>query len=299
MRQRRGHFRYRYQEAVNIACNPVQMKLARFLHQGRPGFGIAVPGGVIPVDPGSGCATIAAALDPAARPALERAAAGTPVGGTTPLVPIDLGARLFCIGVNYRSHVDETNREVPPQPSVFIRTQESVVANGAPMLRPPASNNFDFEGELGVVIGVRGRAIDEADALEHVGGYTCFNDGSIRDFQKHSVTSGKNFEASGACGPWIVLTDEIPDPSKLTLVTRLNGAEVQRSTTDLLIYGIPRLIAYISTITTLEPGDIIATGTPAGVGHRRDPQLWMKPGDTIEVDISSIGVLSNPISQGT
>jgi 2-keto-4-pentenoate hydratase/2-oxohepta-3-ene-1,7-dioic acid hydratase in catechol pathway len=160
------------------------------------------------------------------------------------------------------------------------------------------SDNFDFEGELGVVIGTRGRLISQADALDHVGGYTCFNDGSVRDWQKHSVTSGKNFEASGACGPWIVTADEIPDPRTLTLVTRLNGQEVQRSGLDLLIHSIPRIIEYISTMTTLEPGDIIATGTPAGVGSRRTPPLWMKPGDTIEVEISSVGVLKNPITQG-
>ncbi len=181
---------------------------------------------------------------------------------------------------------------------MFIRTQASIVAHGAGMVRPTISDNFDYEGELTVVIGRAGRLISQADALKHVAGYTCFNDGSIRDFQKHSTTSGKNFEASGACGPWIVTADELPDPSKLTLVTRLNGTEVQRSTTDLLIHSIPRIIEYISIITTLEPGDIIATGTPAGVGSRRTPPLWMKPGDTIEVDISGIGVLSNPIVQG-
>jgi 2-keto-4-pentenoate hydratase/2-oxohepta-3-ene-1,7-dioic acid hydratase in catechol pathway len=250
---------------------------------------------------GSEISSVAAALAPESRAILERAAAAGPhtsAGNLQLLTPLDIGARIFCIGVNYKSHAGETGRELPPQPSVFIRTQASVVGHGTAVTRPSASLNFDYEGELTVVIGTRGRYIAAADALKHVGGYTCFNDGSIRDFQKHSTTSGKNFETSGACGPWIVTADEIPDPQALTLVTRLNGVEVQRSTTDLLIYSIPVIIEYLSKITTLEPGDIIATGTPAGVGSRRTPPLWMKPGDTIEVDITKIGLLKNPVVQG-
>jgi 2-keto-4-pentenoate hydratase/2-oxohepta-3-ene-1,7-dioic acid hydratase in catechol pathway len=273
------------------------MKIARLSVDGKAAIAAAAGSEYALVD---GIHTMAEALKPTAKSALERAVSGGRRIAATEakyLVPFDLGARLFCIGVNYRSHVTETNREVPPQPSVFIRTQESVVAAGAGMQRPTSSDNFDFEGELAVVIGRPGRSIPLASALDHVAAYTCFNDGSVRDFQKHSVTSGKNFESSGACGPWVVTADEIPDASKLTLVTRLNGAEVQRSGLDLLIYPIARIIEYISTITTLEIGDIIATGTPAGVGSRRTPPLWMKPGDTIEVDIAGVGLLSNPIVQ--
>ncbi|MFM9982918.1 MAG: fumarylacetoacetate hydrolase family protein, partial [Burkholderiales bacterium] len=214
----------------------------------------------------------------------------------TLMTPLAAGARLFCIGLNYKSHVAETGREMPPQPSVFLRTHESVVAHGEPVRKPPVSDHFDFEGELSVVIGRPASRIAEADALACIGGYTIVNDGSLRDFQKHSVTAGKNFDSSGACGPWIVTADEIPDPTQLTLVTRLNGAEVQRSTTDLLIYSIPRILSYISSFAALKPGDVIATGTPAGVGARRTPPLWMKPGDTIEVDISGVGVLRNPVA---
>jgi len=275
------------------------MKIARFLSNGTAALGVAAGEDFARL--GLEFSTVAAALAPESRAAIERAAAGgpfTPAAKLRLLPPFDIGSRLFCIGVNYRSHAGETGRELPPQPSVFTRTQESVVASGAAVTRPTVSDNFDFEGELGVVIGRRGRYIPLAGALQHVGGYTCFNDGSIRDFQKHSTTSGKNFETTGACGPWIVTADEIPDPTALTLVTRLNGVEVQRSTTDLLIYSIPRIIEYLSKITTLEPGDVIATGTPAGVGSRRTPPLWMKPGDTIEVDISGIGVLRNPVVQG-
>jgi 2-keto-4-pentenoate hydratase/2-oxohepta-3-ene-1,7-dioic acid hydratase in catechol pathway len=275
------------------------LRIARFLSNGKEMLGVAAGGDFATL--GSEIPSVAAALAPESRAILEQAAAAGPHTSADKLqllTPLDIGARIFCIGVNYKSHAGETGRELPPQPSVFIRTQASVVGHGTAVTRPSASLNFDYEGELTVVIGKRGRYIAAADALKHVGGYTCFNDGSIRDFQKHSTTSGKNFETSGACGPWIVTADEIPDPQALTLVTRLNGVEVQRSTTDLLIYSIPVIIEYLSKITTLEPGDIIATGTPAGVGSRRTPPLWMKPGDTIEVDITKIGLLKNPVVQG-
>jgi 2-keto-4-pentenoate hydratase/2-oxohepta-3-ene-1,7-dioic acid hydratase in catechol pathway len=274
------------------------MRIAKYLVQGKERIAASTGGDFMLLPPET--STVVAALAPEGRAAIERAvASGTPLpADAQPQVPLDPAARIFCIGVNYKSHVTETHREITPFPSVFIRTQASVVAHGAGMVRPTISDNFDYEGELTVVIGRAGRLIAQADALSHVSGYTCFNDGSIRDYQKHSTTSGKNFEASGACGPWIVTADEIPDPTALTLVTRLNGTEVQRSTTDLLIHTIPRLIEYLSIITTLEPGDIIATGTPAGVGSRRTPPLWMKPGDTIEVDISKVAVLKNPIVQG-
>ncbi|HEY5281015.1 MAG TPA: fumarylacetoacetate hydrolase family protein [Pseudolabrys sp.] len=229
--------------------------------------------------------------------ALRSSAPGIGFDEVTLAPPVAAGARIFCIGLNYKTHIAETGREMPEYPSVFLRMAESLVANGAALRRPVASDNFDFEGELAVVIGAPARAIDEARALDIVAGYTCFNDGSIRDFQQHSVTAGKNFESSGAIGPWIVTADEIPDPTRLILVTRLNGVEVQRSGTDMLIYSIPRIISYLSRIVTLQPGDIIATGTPAGVGARRTPPLWMKPGDVVEVEISGIGTLRNPIAQ--
>jgi len=222
-----------------------------------------------------------------------------PLSSVLLLPPLPDASKILCIGLNYKSHVAETGRDLPPQPSVFLRTHASVVGQGATMVRPKASTNFDFEGELAVVIGRRGRHVPEADALAHIAGYTCFNDGSLRDFQKHSVTAGKNFDRSGACGPWIVTADEIPDPTALTLCTRLNGSEVQRSTTDLLIYTIPRIVSYLSSFMALEPGDLIATGTPAGVGARRTPPLWMKAGDVIEVEISGIGTLRNPVADET
>jgi len=203
--------------------------------------------------------------------------------------------KILCAGVNYRSHAAETGREVTSRPSIFLRMTNTLLGDGAIMRRPPVSECFDFEGELALVIGRGGRYIKAADALAHVAGYTCFNDGSIRDYQKFSVTSGKNFPASGPLGPFLVTTDEIPDPSRLSLTTRLNGQQVQHSETDLLIYSVPEIIAFCSEFTELLPGDVIATGTPEGVGHKRKPPLWMKPGDMIEVEISGVGTLRNRI----
>jgi 2-keto-4-pentenoate hydratase/2-oxohepta-3-ene-1,7-dioic acid hydratase in catechol pathway len=202
---------------------------------------------------------------------------------------------IACAGINYRSHASETGREIPKQPSMFIRRANTLVGHEGEMIRPTVSTNFDFEGELTIVIGRGGRHIPIERALDHVAGYTCFVDGSVRDYQKFSVTSGKNFPGTGPLGPWLVTTDEIPDPTKLTLMTRLNGQEKQRSGTDLLIYSIPQIISFCSDFTPLSPGDIIATGTPDGVGHRRTPPLWMKPGDVLEVEITGIGTLRTRI----
>ncbi len=206
-------------------------------------------------------------------------------------------ARIFCIGINYVAHRDETGRAPVDQPTVFVRFAESVVGHGQAMIKPPESDQFDFEGELAVVIGYSGRRIPAAGALAHVAGYSCFNDGSVRDYQYHTsqFTPGKNFDRSGAFGPWLVTADEVPDPQRLSLETRLNGEVVQSATTDLMIFGVAELIAYISTFTRLQPGDVIATGTPGGVGSRREPPLFMATGDEVEVEIDGIGLLSNPI----
>jgi 2-keto-4-pentenoate hydratase/2-oxohepta-3-ene-1,7-dioic acid hydratase in catechol pathway len=159
---------------------------------------------------------------------------------------------------------------------------------------------MDFEGELGVIIGKRGRYIDKQSAFSYVAGYTCFNDVTIRDWQRHGTVAlpGKNFYRSGSCGPWLVTADEVPDPSNLMLTVTLNGEEMQRARTD-MIFDIPTLIAYLSAFTPLEPGDVIATGTPSGVGMQRKPPVWLKHGDVIEVTISGLGTLSNPIEDET
>ena len=212
------------------------------------------------------------------------------------LPPISNPDKIICIGLNYMAHAAESGAKVPEKPSLFIRLTNTLVPHQGAMIRPKLSSDMDFEGELAVVIGKGGRHVAKADAFKHVAGYACFNDGSVRDFQfKHSLAVGKNFFATGGFGPWIVTTDEIPDPSRLTLRTRLNGTEVQHGTTDDLIFSVPWIVSYISDFTELVPGDVIATGTPQGVGFARKPPLWMKPGDVIEVDISGIGTLRNCI----
>ncbi len=214
----------------------------------------------------------------------------------TLLPPIPNPDKIICIGLNYRAHAAEGGFDIPVFPSLFSRLTNTLVASGAPMLRPHQSGDFDYEGELAIVIGRGGRRIARAQALSHVFGYACFNDGSIRDVQfKHSVTAGKNFPLTGGFGPWIATADEIPDPSKLTLTTRVNGQQVQHRGIDDMIYDVPAIIDYGSSFTPLLPGDVIATGTPEGVGFARKPPLWLRPGDTVEIDISGVGVLRNPI----
>jgi 2-keto-4-pentenoate hydratase/2-oxohepta-3-ene-1,7-dioic acid hydratase in catechol pathway len=277
------------------------MKLASYLADGRAAFGVVTSDGVITMNErlGGRAAGLKEALALGLLPQIaDAAAAAKPdhkLADITFLPAIPNPELIACAGINYRSHASETGRDIPKQPSIFIRRANTLVGHDGEMIRPTVSSNFDFEGELAVVIGRGGRHIPAARALEHVAGYTCFVDGSVRDFQKFSVTSGKNFPATGPLGPWIVTTDEIPDPARLTLTTRLNGKEMQHSGTDLLIYSVPQIIAFCSDFTALMPGDVIATGTPEGVGHRRSPPLWMKAGDVLEVEISGIGTLRNRI----
>jgi 2-keto-4-pentenoate hydratase/2-oxohepta-3-ene-1,7-dioic acid hydratase in catechol pathway len=213
------------------------------------------------------------------------------------LPPIPQPDKIICIGLNYMTHIKETGRERPAKPSIFTRYPSSLVGNDIPLIRPKVSDWFDFEGELAVVIGKRGRAISAADAGGHIAGYTCFNDGSVRDFQRHTSQfwAGKNFDRSGSMGPWLVTADEMGAPEAQHMTTRLNGEVVQSTPISDLAFDIPALIEYLSTVTELLPGDVIATGTPSGVGLFREPKLFMKPGDRIEVEITGIGTLSNMI----
>jgi 2-keto-4-pentenoate hydratase/2-oxohepta-3-ene-1,7-dioic acid hydratase in catechol pathway len=217
------------------------------------------------------------------------------------LPPIPDPDKIICVGLNYRSHIAESGREAPSKPVIFTRFANSQMGHGQPMIRPNASEQLDFEGELAVVIGKRGRHISRETAFDHVLGYSCYNDGSVRDWQRHThqFAPGKNFVSTGGFGPWIVTTDEIRDVGKQTLVTRLNGVEVQRTTIDDLLFDIPAIIEYCSTFTELAPGDVIATGTTGGVGAARNPPLWMRPGDVVEVEISGIGILRNVVEQET
>jgi len=204
--------------------------------------------------------------------------------------------KILCAGINYRAHAAETGRDVPEAPRIFARFTDTLVGHDGEMIRPHVSTQFDFEGELAVIIGRPGRHISVERALEYVAGYTCFIDGSVRDYQKFSVTAGKNFPATGPLGPWLVTTDEIPDPDRLTLSTRLNGVEMQRASTADMIHSVAAIIAFCSDFTALSAGDVIATGTPEGSGHHRSPPLWMKAGDMLEVEISGVGVLRTRVT---
>jgi 2-keto-4-pentenoate hydratase/2-oxohepta-3-ene-1,7-dioic acid hydratase in catechol pathway len=271
------------------------MKLPSFAAGGKELFGAVVGDGVVTLNDRIAQPSLRAALAAGAmadmRKAVREAKPDRKLADIVFLPVIPQPSKILCAGVNYRAHAAEVSRELPKQPSIFIRFADTLVGHGGDMIRPNLSDNFDYEGELALVIGKAGRHIPAERALDHVAGYTIFVDGSVRDYQKFSVTSGKNWPATGPLGPWLVTTDEIPDPSKLTLTTRLNGQQVQHSPTDQLIYSIPQIIAFCSDFTALSPGDVIATGTPEGVGHGRKPPLWMKPGDALEVEITGIGIL--------
>ena len=274
------------------------MRLVSFRHAGTRKFGAATEDGVVDLSQRTGerWPSLRAAI--AAKGLDELAAAAKDVGADLgfdeiewlPVIPDP--EKILCIGLNYASHVGEVGRKVPEQPSVFSRLHSTLVPHRGKIVRPRASIDFDFEGELAVVIGERCRHVSRASALSVIAGYTCFLDGSVRDFQKHSVTAGKNFPATGPLGPWLVTSDVVSDPQRLELTTGLNGNVVQHDTTDHMIFDVATIIEYLSTVTWLEPGDVIATGTPDGVGAGRKPPLWMKPGDEVEVDISGIGTLS-------
>jgi len=271
------------------------MKLLSFSADGKELFGALSGGGVVTLNERVGQPSLRAALAAGAMAAMRTAAREAKpdhkLADITFRPVIPQPNKILCAGVNYRAHAAEVARELPRQPSMFIRFPDTLLGHDGAMIRPTVSDNFDYEGELALVIGRAARHVTAERALDHVAGYTIFVDGSVRDYQKFSVTSGKNFPGTGPLGPWLVTTDEIADAGRLTLTTRLNGKEVQHSGTDKLIYSIPQIVAFCSDFTALSPGDVIATGTPEGVGHSRKPPLWMKPGDMLEVEITGIGTL--------
>jgi 2-keto-4-pentenoate hydratase/2-oxohepta-3-ene-1,7-dioic acid hydratase in catechol pathway len=277
------------------------MKLASFAVAGRASYGIVVGAGVVDLGArlGDRYPDLGAALTAGALGELAGAASAKPdlaLRDVSLLPPIPAPDKIVCIGLNYRAHAAEAGLKVPEHPSLFLRLNNTLVPHGGALVRPSVSSDMDYEGELAVVIGRGGRHIAAAQALDHVAGYSCFNDGSLRDYQRqHSVAVGKNFVATGGFGPWLVTRDEIPDPAQLTLTTRLNGAEVQCGETADMIFSVAQIISYVSDFTPLEPGDVISTGTPPGVGMARKPPLWLKPGDVVEVEISRIGVLRNGV----
>jgi 2-keto-4-pentenoate hydratase/2-oxohepta-3-ene-1,7-dioic acid hydratase in catechol pathway len=281
------------------------MKLVSFERGGRAGFGVVIGDGVL---------DLGAALDrefvdlkglleaddglSLARAAAQRRRPDFALGDVDLLPVIPHPGKIWCCGLNYGDHVRETNREPSEKPMFFLRVADSQVGHAQPIVRPRESALLDYEAEVAVVIGKPGRRIAEADAWDHIAGYACYNDASVRDWQRHTAQwgPGKNFWRTGAFGPWMVTTDEIPADTVLTLTARLNGQVMQHATTDLMLHSIPRQIAYLSTIAPLHPGDVIVTGTPGGVGARREPPVWMKAGDVIEVEVDRIGVLRNTIA---
>ena len=206
---------------------------------------------------------------------------------------------IWCVGVNYKEHQDETGRGAQEEPMFFIRTNHGLIGPYDPIIRPNISNMLDFEGELAVIIGKAGRHITKESAHEHIAGYAIFNDATIRDWQRHTIQfcPGKNFEGTGPLGPWMMTPDEFGDPYAQSLTTRLNGDVVQHTSIADMDHEIDKQIEYLSTIHTLRPGDIISTGTPGGVGSRREPPLWMEPGDTVSVEITGLGTIENRIEQ--
>jgi len=239
------------------------------------------------------------ALDRANRAAAEAGAeAVRPAAGLVYHPPIGNPGKILCVGLNYIDHAAETRHETPDYPVMFARFANSLVGHQQPMIRPRCSTQFDYEGEMVVIVGKGGRHIARTDALGHVAGYSIFNEGSIRDYQFKGPqwTMGKNFDATGGFGPEMVSADELPaGATGLGLQTRLNGTVVQQASTSDMIFDVAELIYVLSEAITLAPGDIIVSGTPSGVGHARKPPLYMKDGDTCEVEIEGIGTLVNPI----
>ncbi|SMD12136.1 fumarylacetoacetate hydrolase family protein [Rhizobium sp. RU36D] len=224
-------------------------------------------------------------------------AAATPITDLEWLPVVPNPDKILCVGLNYETHRKETGRSEVENPTIFARYANSQTGHLAPIIRPKVSTHLDYEGELAVIIGKPGRYISRDEAMRHVAGYACYNDGSIRDFQYHThqFTPGKNFPDTGAFGPWMMTPDELGPLANLRLQTRLNGQVVQDATFDQMIFDIARQIEYCSTFTRLEAGDVIVSGTPGGVGAKRTPPLWMKPGDVVEVEIDRLGILRNPI----
>ncbi|EEA01017.1 5-carboxymethyl-2-hydroxymuconate Delta-isomerase [Burkholderia sp. H160] len=278
------------------------MKLVSFSHNGNNSFGAVINEGVVDIGARLKLTDLGAALrqvgidhvkDVGAKANADFAL--SEIGAYRPVVADP--NKIFCAGLNYDEHVKETNRQRTERPTIFMRFAESQIGHEQAILLPPESDRLDYEAEIAVVIGKSGRRISEEKAHEHIAGFACYNDGSVRDWQLHTGQwgPGKNFEATGAFGPVLVTSDEIGENEVLTLESRLNGQVMQHATTDMLIFSIPALIAYCSTFITLTPGDVIVTGTPGGVGAKRNPPVFMKHGDVVEVEVSKLGVLRNPI----
>jgi 2-keto-4-pentenoate hydratase/2-oxohepta-3-ene-1,7-dioic acid hydratase in catechol pathway len=281
------------------------MRFVSFEHQGNASYGLWRDEGhwlKVPAAFAARYPDLKSVIAAHQLPALEAAAleAGEVIkAGEARLLPvIPNPGKVFCVGLNYKTHVAEMKRADSEHPAIFTRFVDSLTAHDAPLPKPAATQRFDFEGELAVIIGQGGRHISQADAWNHIAGYACFNDGSARDWQRHTHqwTPGKNFPATGPFGPFMATREAIPDVNQLTLETRLNGQVMQHASVADLIFTLPVIIEYLSGFTNLSPGDVIATGTPGGVGDKREPAVYMKAGDVIEVDITGLGTLHNVVT---
>lgn len=279
------------------------MKVVSFVRNGKSSYGVVSGDGIVDMGAklGSKYPDLVAVLKAGALAEVEAAAKGAAADmkleGTTLLPVVPNPGKIVCVGVNYDEHRREMGREPPGHPTIFVRFPESQVAHNQPLLKPAESDKLDYEAELAVIIGKRGYKVSEEKAFDIVAGYSCYNDGSVRDWQTHTgqFTPGKNFVATGGFGPWMVTADEIPDAQALEIQSRLNGQVMQKSNTELMTFNIRKIIKYVTTFTPLEPGDVIATGTPGGVGTKRNPPVYMKDGDIIEIEIEKVGLLRNPV----
>ena len=280
-----------------------RMKLASFRIQDKPTWGIgdgaslrdigAILGDTVP--------DLKACIAQGAFEAVRQASGAAPVYGMDhvhwlPVIPNP--EKIFCVGHNYETHRKETGRAVVEHPTIFARFANTQTGHRADMIRPRVSTSLDYEGELAVIIGKPGRYISRERAFDHIAGFACYNDGSVRDWQHHThqFTPGKNFPRTGSFGPWMVTADEFTNLESRRIMTRLNGETVQEARLGDMIFDIPALVDYCSSFNPLAPGDVIVTGTPGGVGVKRTPPLWLKPGDVVEVEIDGIGVLQNGIT---
>ncbi len=279
------------------------MKFASFIANGGPSYGV-VRGATLVEPSGAFRAQFADLRAVLAADALTDLAndAGGPAHDSSEvefLPTIPNADKVIGIGVNYRPHVEEMGRKLPEKPVIFVRFRDSQVGHRQSIMKASAAKNYDYEGELAVVVGRAARHVSRNEAFNYVAGYTCFMDGTARDWQKHSTqfTQGKNFHHSGAMGPYLVSRDEVPEVKNLKLQTRVNGELMQDDRLSELIFDIPYLIEYLSTFTELLPGDVIATGTPDGVGAARTPPVWLRDGDDVAVDIDGVGCLTNTVRE--
>src|ERR1700681_2019914 len=287
-----------------------RLRLCTFVSNGERRLGAQTPAGIADlraVDPSlpptmlellaGGAAALARARRAADAAAAEHV---VPAAGVTLLPPVPNPAKIVCIGLNYRDHAAEVGLALPEYVTAFAKWPNTLIGDGADIVIPAESYRVDYEAELAFVVGTRARHVSEAHALDVIAGYTCFNDVSVRDYQARTSqwTLGKVFDTHGPCGPFLVTRDEVPDPGKLRIRCSIDGETLQDSNTDQLVFSIPRIVADLSAVMTLEPGDIVATGTPAGVGTSRNPRRWIKPGERVRVEIESVGALENPAGAG-